>query len=175
METEEATASCIIRAADSSEVQYPRPQQKQMQERYRLDVFNEVLHRLREAALPEALLPSFEGKLWTHFHRLPAWYVSVCCDCHLLLQRPCAWVLEAERRFDAFSRFFDSLLICYFWSLQLRDGCECGEGRGCYDTYKVARNARDPAKRPVFAVRLLQVKAVLAYASCYYPHGIFYL
>ncbi|KAJ8485558.1 hypothetical protein OPV22_018043 [Ensete ventricosum] len=74
METEEATASCIIRAADSSEVQYPRPQQKQMQEQYRLDVFNEVLHRLSEAALPEALLPSFEGKLWTHFHRLPACY-----------------------------------------------------------------------------------------------------
>lgn len=41
-------------------------------------------------------------------------------------------------RFDAFSPFFDSLLICYFWSLQLRDGCECGEGRGCFDAYKVA-------------------------------------
>ncbi|URD97549.1 TyrKc [Musa troglodytarum] len=112
MDREDATASCISRAADSSEVNHPRPQQKQMQEQYRFDVFNEVLHRLREAALPEALLPSFEGKLWTHFHRLPACY---------------AMDVNVERAEDVLMHI------------------------------KLLEHARDPEKRPVFAVRLLQV------------------
>ncbi|CAL9160432.1 unnamed protein product [Musa hybrid cultivar] len=112
MEMEDATDSCISRAADSSEVHHPLPQQKQMKEQYRLDVFNEVLHRLREAALPEALLPSFEGKLWTHFHRLPACY---------------AMDVNVERAEDVLMHI------------------------------KLLEHARDPEKRPVFAVRLLQV------------------
>ncbi|CAL9084049.1 unnamed protein product, partial [Musa textilis] len=111
MDREDATESCISRAADSSEVHHPRPQQKQMQDQYRFDVFNEVLHRLREAALPEALLPSFEGKLWTHFHRLPACY---------------AMDVNVERAEDVLMHI------------------------------KLLEHARDPEKRPVVAVRLLQ-------------------
>ncbi|WOL00195.1 serine/threonine-protein kinase STY46-like [Canna indica] len=75
MEAAAATRSGIsLAATDSSEAQHPRSQLKQRQEQYRLDVFNEVLCRLREAKLPEALSPHFEEKLWDHFHRLPACY-----------------------------------------------------------------------------------------------------
>lgn len=37
-----------------------------------------------------------------------------------------------------FLHFLTHYWSATFWSLQLRDGCECGEGRGCFDAYKVA-------------------------------------
>jgi hypothetical protein len=37
----------------------------------RLEVYNEVLGRLR-AAGPAEISPAFEDALWAHFHRLPA-------------------------------------------------------------------------------------------------------
>ena len=36
----------------------------------RLEVYNEVLARLRSAA---EISPAFADALWAHFHRLPAW------------------------------------------------------------------------------------------------------
>ncbi|GJN18827.1 hypothetical protein PR202_gb06030 [Eleusine coracana subsp. coracana] len=39
----------------------------------RLEVYNEVLGRLRVAG-PAEISPAFEDKLWAHFHRLPARY-----------------------------------------------------------------------------------------------------
>ncbi|WOL18603.1 serine/threonine-protein kinase STY46-like isoform X3 [Canna indica] len=56
---------------NSSQAHAPR---KPQQQRCKLDVYNEVLRRLREAGLPEALSPSFEDGLWNHFNRLPARY-----------------------------------------------------------------------------------------------------
>jgi hypothetical protein len=38
----------------------------------RLEVYNEVLGRLRAAAGPAEISPAFEDALWAHFHRLPA-------------------------------------------------------------------------------------------------------
>ncbi|CAK7346099.1 unnamed protein product [Dovyalis caffra] len=58
------TESCSSRAVDS----VPRNQ------RQKLDVFNEVLCRLKESNDEETSLPGFEDELWTHFCRLPTRY-----------------------------------------------------------------------------------------------------
>ncbi|XP_040946925.1 serine/threonine-protein kinase STY46 isoform X4 [Gossypium hirsutum] len=44
------------------------------QQRQKLDVYNEVLRRLRESDNDEANRPGFEDELWTHFKRLPTRY-----------------------------------------------------------------------------------------------------
>lgn len=42
----------------------------------KVEVYSEVLSRLKELNVPEAVLPGFEDDLWTHFHRLPARYFN---------------------------------------------------------------------------------------------------
>ncbi|PKU77395.1 serine/threonine-protein kinase STY17 isoform X1 [Dendrobium catenatum] len=47
----------------------------QKQWKYRkLEVYHEVLCRLKDAGCPETLSPSFEEELWAHFNRLPVRY-----------------------------------------------------------------------------------------------------
>ncbi|XP_027354326.1 serine/threonine-protein kinase STY46-like isoform X3 [Abrus precatorius] len=61
------TESCSSRVFDSGWNQSPKQRQK-------VGVYNEVLCRLRELNVPEALAPGFEDELWAHFYRLPARY-----------------------------------------------------------------------------------------------------
>nr|CAD1830591.1 unnamed protein product [Ananas comosus var. bracteatus] len=49
-------------------------QQQQQQQQHKLDVYHEVVRRLRASNVPEALTPAFEDELWAHFNRLPARY-----------------------------------------------------------------------------------------------------
>ncbi|XP_020115320.1 serine/threonine-protein kinase STY46 [Ananas comosus] len=76
-EEDAATESCNSRAekATAAALQPPRQQQQQQQQqRYKLEVYKQVLRRLREANVAEALSPSFDDELWAHFNRLPARY-----------------------------------------------------------------------------------------------------
>ncbi|KAJ4774922.1 ACT-like protein tyrosine kinase family protein [Rhynchospora pubera] len=41
---------------------------------HKLEVYHEVLRRLKESHVAESLSPSFEDELWAHFNRLPARY-----------------------------------------------------------------------------------------------------
>ncbi|KAJ1693038.1 hypothetical protein LUZ63_009736 [Rhynchospora breviuscula] len=41
---------------------------------HKLEVYNEVLRRLKESHVAESFSPSFEDELWAHFNRLPARY-----------------------------------------------------------------------------------------------------
>ncbi|KAK7409886.1 hypothetical protein VNO78_00269 [Psophocarpus tetragonolobus] len=43
-------------------------------QRQKIGVYNEVLCRLRELNVPEAMVLGFEEELWAHFYRLPARY-----------------------------------------------------------------------------------------------------
>lgn len=61
----EDNESCSSRAVDSSPT-HPR------QQRHKLEVYNEVLHRLRDSFNEEAKIPGFDDELWAHFNRLPA-------------------------------------------------------------------------------------------------------
>ncbi|KAL0454049.1 UNVERIFIED_CONTAM: Serine/threonine-protein kinase STY46 [Sesamum latifolium] len=80
--------------------------------RKKLEVYNEVLRRLKEAHHPDAHDSAFDDQLWAHFNRLPARY---------------AMDVNLERAEDVLTH--KSLLHL----------------------------ARDPANRPAFEVRLVQV------------------
>lgn len=45
---------------------------KNRQHRKKVEVYNEVLRRLKESNHPEAQEPDFDDQLWAHFNRLPA-------------------------------------------------------------------------------------------------------
>ncbi|KAF6135637.1 hypothetical protein GIB67_028208 [Kingdonia uniflora] len=59
--------SCSSRTVDSSPT-HPR------QQRQKLEVFEEVLRRLKDLNNEEVDLPGFDDELWSHFARLPARY-----------------------------------------------------------------------------------------------------
>ncbi|KAJ6836861.1 serine/threonine-protein kinase STY46 isoform X1 [Iris pallida] len=86
-----------------------------MQQRHKLDVYTEVLRRLKDSRHPDALSPSFDDDLWSHFNRLPARY---------------AIDVNVERAEDVLTH------------------------------KRLLELAHDPTKRPVFAVRLVQVSPV---------------
>ncbi|PKA47770.1 Serine/threonine-protein kinase HT1 [Apostasia shenzhenica] len=52
----------------------PAEPSQQLRMHRKLEVYSEVLWRLRESGSTEALSPSFEDDLWAHFNRLPARY-----------------------------------------------------------------------------------------------------
>ncbi|GMH23648.1 hypothetical protein Nepgr_025491 [Nepenthes gracilis] len=64
----EDNESCNSRAAESSSPAHPR------QQRQKMEVYNEILRRLKESNNTEVNQPSFEDELWAHFTRLPTRY-----------------------------------------------------------------------------------------------------
>ncbi|XP_042443451.1 serine/threonine-protein kinase STY46-like isoform X1 [Zingiber officinale] len=128
MAMEDATESCgSWAAADSSPVHTRQKLMQQQQQRHKLDVYNEVLRRLREAGLPEVQSPSFEDGLWNHFNRLPARY---------------ALDVNVERAEDVLTH------------------------------KKLLELAEEPANRPVFAVRLVQIIGEGQSTSNYFKHSV---
>ncbi|KAI5668851.1 hypothetical protein M9H77_18704 [Catharanthus roseus] len=63
----EDTESCSSRALES----LPSPSRKRRQ---KVEVYHEVLRRLKESEVEEASRPGFEDELWNHFTRLPLRY-----------------------------------------------------------------------------------------------------
>lgn len=61
----EDNESCGSRGAESSAA-------KSLKQWKKVEVYNEVLRRLKEAEHPEAQDTAFGDQLWTHFNRLPA-------------------------------------------------------------------------------------------------------
>ncbi|KAL0914003.1 hypothetical protein M5K25_017500 [Dendrobium thyrsiflorum] len=59
--------SCESLAFVETPLQYQRHHSK-------LEVYNEVLRRLKESGSPEVLAPLFKEELWSHFNRLPVRY-----------------------------------------------------------------------------------------------------
>lgn len=60
--------SCVSKANDFSPLQ-------SRQQRQKLEVYNEVLRRLRDSDIEEANRPGFDDELWAHFNRLPSRYI----------------------------------------------------------------------------------------------------
>ncbi|KAJ0011289.1 hypothetical protein Pint_34211 [Pistacia integerrima] len=72
MVIEEINESCGSRASDTSSSSSPPAQSRQ--QRQKLEVYNEVLRRLKQSNNEEANQPCFDDELWTHFNRLPTRY-----------------------------------------------------------------------------------------------------
>ncbi|WCJ32739.1 ACT-like protein tyrosine kinase family protein [Euphorbia peplus] len=68
MAIEEDVESCGSRAVDS----YTQPNSRHHTQK--LEVYNEVLRRIRDFNFEDANLPGFDDQLWLHFNRLPARY-----------------------------------------------------------------------------------------------------
>lgn len=62
--------SCSSRAVDFSPIQCRKQRQK-------VEVYEEVLCRLKETNEQETRQPGFEDELWTHFYRLPKRYSNL--------------------------------------------------------------------------------------------------
>lgn len=73
MEDNESCASRLL--LDASQATMDR------RERIKMEVFDEVLRRLRQSDIQDAHLPGFEDDLWTHFNRLPARYLFLASAC----------------------------------------------------------------------------------------------
>ncbi|KAL1811621.1 hypothetical protein DCAR_0623741 [Daucus carota subsp. sativus] len=101
----EDNESCSSRVVESMGV-------NSRQERMKLEVYNEVLWRLKDSNHPEAQDSDFDDQLWAHFNRLPTRY---------------ALDVNVERAEDVLTH------------------------------KKLLLEAHDPANRPVFDVRLVQV------------------
>ncbi|TYG94521.1 hypothetical protein ES288_A11G194700v1 [Gossypium darwinii] len=109
MAIEDDAESCGSRAVDSLVYVNPR------HHRQKLDVFHQVLNRIRHSNYAEANLPGFDNHLWLHFNRLPARY---------------ALDVNVERAEDVLTH------------------------------KRLLHLAEDPANRPVFEVRMVQVYPV---------------
>ncbi|CAK9153933.1 unnamed protein product [Ilex paraguariensis] len=107
MEDDESS-SCSSRAAESMPV-------SNRQQRKKLEVYNEVLSRLKDSNNQEAEEPGFNDELWTHFNRLPYRY---------------ALDVNVERAEDVLTH------------------------------KRLLHLAHDPANRPAFEVRLVQVPPI---------------
>ncbi|XP_031495266.1 serine/threonine-protein kinase STY46-like [Nymphaea colorata] len=105
------TESCSSRTVESS----TSSSCQSRQQRYKLEVFNEVLQRLKESGNEEAGRPGFEDELWNHFHRLPSRY---------------AFDVNVERAEDVLTH------------------------------KRLLHLAKDPDKRPVIDIRVVQVPPV---------------
>uniref|UniRef100_A0A7C9CNK3 non-specific serine/threonine protein kinase n=1 Tax=Opuntia streptacantha TaxID=393608 RepID=A0A7C9CNK3_OPUST len=68
------SSSCNSRAAETQTPVAVGGPANQRQQRQKLEVYNEVLRRLKDSNNPESLLPGFDDELWSHFNRLPARY-----------------------------------------------------------------------------------------------------
>ncbi|XP_048233994.1 serine/threonine-protein kinase STY46 [Ricinus communis] len=69
----EENESCGSRVQDST-TSSPSPSHAGRNQRQKLEVYNEVLRRLKESNNEEANQPGFDDELWSHFHRLPTRY-----------------------------------------------------------------------------------------------------
>ncbi|PON40307.1 Phosphorylase kinase, gamma catalytic subunit [Trema orientale] len=63
--------SCGSRVHDTTSSSSPV---RTRQQRQKLEVYNEVLRRLKNSNNDEAIQPGFDDELWAHFNRLPARY-----------------------------------------------------------------------------------------------------
>ncbi|XP_030522735.1 serine/threonine-protein kinase STY46-like isoform X1 [Rhodamnia argentea] len=71
MVTMEDSESCGSRVHETSSSSSPAGNRQQ---RRKLEVYNEILRRLKDADLEEPHSPGFDDELWAHFNRLPTRY-----------------------------------------------------------------------------------------------------
>ncbi|KAL2323971.1 hypothetical protein Fmac_023029 [Flemingia macrophylla] len=69
MEANDSCGSGVHSASPAS----PAPPQTR-QHRHKLQVYNEILRRLKDSGHQEAMQPGFHDQLWAHFNRLPTRY-----------------------------------------------------------------------------------------------------
>lgn len=96
--------SCSSRASEWSPIQSRKKRQK-------IEVYYEVLRRLRELNGEEALSPEFEAELWSHFSMLPLRYFFIFSVLWLILDK---FKLFCSKREEIMLILLNlSLILCF--------------------------------------------------------------
>lgn len=64
------------------------------QHRQKLEVYNEILRRLKESKNEEAYQPGFDDELWAHFNRLPTRYLILSLFYEFICLCVCVMAIE---------------------------------------------------------------------------------
>ncbi|KAB2004292.1 hypothetical protein ES319_D11G188100v1 [Gossypium barbadense] len=180
MAIEDDAESCGSRAVDSLVHVNPR------HHRQKLDVFHQVLNRIRHSNYAEANLPGFDNHLWLHFSRLPARYaldVNVEREEDVLTHKRLLHLAEDPANRPAFE--VRMVQVYPVFPAQSIDSVHSDSSmqedaqsayHSCRQGYALDVNvereedvlthkrllhlAEDPANRPAFEVRMVQVYPV---------------
>lgn len=127
---------------------------KSRQQEKKVEVYHEVLRRLKEVDHSEAQEMGFDDHLWAHFNRLPPRSYIFYAEFFSL-----DLYLDLDLDVRLFSRFYSSLLINYLFidvllalhvpphplillilhcNLQVCHGCQLREGRRCSHSQETA-------------------------------------
>lgn len=128
--------SCSSRAVDFSPSQCRKQRQK-------VEVYEEVLCRLKETNEQETRQPGFEDELWTHFYRLPKRYSNLAL--HDFFFPFC------------FSAKWEKIKIHFPWLSRYALDVNVERAEDVLMHKRLLDMAHDPATRPAIEVRLVQV------------------
>lgn len=159
MAVEEAAESCGSHAAAAASrggagsssppaASGAQSRKHQQQQRHKLEVYTEVLRRLHDAGIPEEQSPGFEDELWSHFNRLPARYGR---PSDATAPRECA-VVRAP---------FSGLIPIWCLGCSYAMDVNVERAEDVLTHKRLLEQAKDPAQRPAFAVRAVQVRCSL--------------
>ncbi|KAL0325941.1 UNVERIFIED_CONTAM: Serine/threonine-protein kinase STY46 [Sesamum radiatum] len=138
---------CSSRQSEWSPVQTRKRRQK-------VEVFHEVLQRLKELDVEEAAEPGFEDELWAHFTMLPLREEMLLYEFYHFMY-PYLMNFRTPRMHDSVKTIGTSLIICSC-SYALDVNTERAEDVLTHK--KLLNMARDPLTRPAVDVRLVQVR-----------------
>lgn len=100
----EDNESCSSRVVESSSRQH----------RKKVEVYNEVLRRLKESNHPEAQAPAFDDELWAHFNRLPTRFVlSMPSSISFSLSCSLSSIFFTHRRKSPYHKMYDTRKNCF--------------------------------------------------------------
>jgi hypothetical protein len=136
-------------ASSSSAGAAAQARKQQLQQRHKLEVYTEVLRRLHDSGIPEARAPGFDDELWRHFNRLPARYV-------LLAPRSPANPAVAPFSLRSWRSGLTSICPGYALCSYAMD-VNVERAEDVLTHKRLLEQARDPAQRPAFYVRTVQV------------------
>ncbi|RYR36946.1 hypothetical protein Ahy_A09g041888 isoform A [Arachis hypogaea] len=122
------------------------------QQRQRLEVYNEVLRRLKDSGVSEAMQPGFDDQLWNHFNRLPARFSILSLS------------LSQRRHVYSCLRFDEEMR-----GVKCRYALDVNVERAADVLMhkRLLHLAHDPVNRPAIEVRLVQVPPVTDANSAY--------
>ena len=127
-------------------------------ERMKMEVFDEVMSRLRQADTIDTDLPGFVDDLWAHFNRLPARWLYIVFFFLLLLNfnhyYTLLWSASACMYVPALIRL-GSFIVYLVFRYALDVNVESAEDVLMHQ--RLLHSALDPNNRPVIQVRLVQV------------------
>ncbi|KAL9317035.1 hypothetical protein ACSQ67_013552 [Phaseolus vulgaris] len=123
------------------------------QQRHKVEVYNEIIRRLKDSGHQEAMQPGFNDQLWAHFNRLPT-RSSPCILLSLLSSPNTRFKLLCLREVLAVDSFCLKRELAYALDVNVERAADVLMHK------RLLQLAHDPANRPSIEVRLVQVHPI---------------